>query len=59
MTTHLWAVYRGIVDKPPLLQGVAPAAAVVVAVFEFMFYGCIILSVASLRHRQVRALQPG
>lgn len=46
MITHLWAVYLGIVDKPPMLQGVAPAAAVVVAVFEFMFYWCIILSIA-------------
>lgn len=50
MITHLWAVFWGIVDKPPMLQGVAPAAAVTVAVFEFMFYWCIILSIAALLH---------
>jgi hypothetical protein len=48
MTTHVWAVFLGIVDKPPMLQGVVPAAAVIVAVFEFMFYWCIILSIAVL-----------
>jgi hypothetical protein len=48
MVTHVWAVYRGIVDKPPMLQGASPVAAVVVAIFEFMFYWCIILSVALL-----------
>jgi hypothetical protein len=48
MITHVWAVYLGIVDKPPMLQGVAAAAAVVVAVFEYVFYWCIILSIASV-----------
>jgi hypothetical protein len=51
MITHLWAVFLGIVDKPPLLQGVAPAAAVIVAVFEFIFYWCIILTMSALLHR--------
>jgi hypothetical protein len=50
MVTHLWAVHLGIVDKPLVLQEVAPAAAVVVAVFEYMFYWCIILSLSSLLH---------
>jgi hypothetical protein len=62
MITHMWAVYLGIVAKPPMLQGVDPVAAVVVAVFEFMFYWCIILSVALLlqRGRQwLRALKQG
>lgn len=51
MTTHLWAVYRGIVDRPPMLQGADPVAAIVIAVFEFMFYWCIMLSVALLLRR--------
>ena len=50
MVTHLLAVYLGIVDKPPVLQGAAPVAAVIIAIFEFMFYWCIILSVAVLLH---------
>ncbi|MBN2118202.1 MAG: hypothetical protein JW730_16630 [Anaerolineales bacterium] len=44
--THLWAVQRGIVTKPPLLQGAAPLAAVVIAFFEFNFYWCTILLLA-------------
>jgi hypothetical protein len=57
MMTHLWAVYWGIVDKPPVLQSVAPVSAVIVAVFEFMFYWCIILSVAVLSHQGLRRLR--
>jgi hypothetical protein len=48
MITHIWAVARGLVEKPPMLQGVNPVAAVVIAGFEFMFYWCIMLSIASL-----------
>jgi Na+/serine symporter len=34
-----------------MLQGANPVGAIVIAVFEFMFYWCIMLSVASLlRH---------
>jgi hypothetical protein len=51
MITHIWAVTRGLVDKPPMLQGVDPVAAVVIAGFEFMFYWCIMLSIASLMQR--------
>ena len=51
MVTHVWAVYRGIVDKPPMLQGASPVAAVVIAIFELMLYWCIILSVAGLLWR--------
>ena len=50
MITHLFAVAIGIVNKPPVLQSAAPAAAVIIAIFEFMFYWCIILSVATLLH---------
>jgi hypothetical protein len=46
LLTHVYAVSIGIVSKPPPLQGAAPAAAVIFAVFEFMFYWCVILSVA-------------
>ena len=63
--THLWAVNRGIVDKPPMLQGAAPAAAVTIAIFEFIFYWCIIVSAAALtgktrewiRHRRAARLE--
>jgi hypothetical protein len=67
MVTHVWAVHLGIVDKPPMLQGASPVAAVVFAVFEFTLYWCIILSVAwslwrvwqwftRLAHKQVPAV---
>lgn len=49
--THAWAVQRGIVSKPPLLHAVQPAAALVVAAFEFIFYWCIILSLAYVLRR--------
>jgi hypothetical protein len=38
MMTHLFAVSIGIISKPPVLQGAAPMVAVVMAIFEFMFY---------------------
>ncbi len=44
--THLWAVYRGIVTRPPMLQGASPLAAVTIAFFEYMFYWCTILVLA-------------
>ena len=46
--THIWAVYRGLVTKPPMLQGVSPLAAVVIAFFEYTFYWCVILTAAKL-----------
>jgi hypothetical protein len=57
MITHLFAVSIGIVNKPPVLQGAAPAAAVIFAIFEFMLYWCIILSVAVLLHHGWRKLR--
>jgi hypothetical protein len=45
--THIWAVYRGIVSKPPMLQGASPYGAVMIAFFEFTFYWCTILLVAA------------
>ncbi len=46
--THIWAVYRGVVTKPPMLQGASPFGAVTIAFFEYMFYWCIILLIAKL-----------
>jgi hypothetical protein len=46
--THIWAVYRGIVTKPPMLQGASPLAAIVIAFFEFIFYWCTILVAAKI-----------
>ena len=48
LLTHVLAVSIGIVSKPPALQGAAPAAAVIFAIFEFIFYWCVILSLAVL-----------
>jgi hypothetical protein len=46
--THLWAVYRGVVTGPPMLQGASPLAAVVIAFFEYIFYWCVILVLAEI-----------
>lgn len=43
--THIWAIYRGILEKPPMLQGANPIAAVLIAAFEFIFYWCICLGI--------------
>ena len=47
MLTHIMAVFLGIVDKPPILQGMAPAVAVIIAIFEFVIYWGIILIASS------------
>jgi hypothetical protein len=48
--THIWAINRGILDKPPMLQGVSPLSATVFPFFEFVFYWCVILTIASFIH---------
>lgn len=48
MVTHTWAMLRGLLDKPPMLQGAAPVAVLAVAAVEFIFYWCVVLSIASL-----------
>ncbi|MEW6239437.1 MAG: hypothetical protein AB1564_01335 [Chloroflexota bacterium] len=57
--THAWAVYRGVVIKPPMLQGASPLGAVIFAFFEYIFYWCTILLIAKLmdwlRSRFIRA----
>jgi hypothetical protein len=50
MVSHLWAVSRGIVDRPSMLQGASPVSAVIIAIFEFIFYWCIICAAAALIH---------
>lgn len=45
--THIWAVCRGIVTKPPMLQVASPIGAVVIAFFEYIFYWCTILVLAA------------
>jgi hypothetical protein len=52
--THVWAIYRGILEKPPMLRGASPVAAVVFPFFEFVLYWCITAFVALLAHRIVR-----
>jgi hypothetical protein len=56
--THVWAVSRGIMDRPPLLQGASPIAAVVFAGTEFAFYFCVVLAVANLVGRGGRPGAP-
>jgi hypothetical protein len=54
--THLFAVYRGVVDRPPVLQGASPVAAVLVSFPEFALYWCVILLLAALlKHTDPRA----
>ena len=56
--THIWAVLRGIVTKPPMLQDASPLAAVVIAFFEYIFYWCIILLIAWGIHWVIRRFVP-
>jgi len=41
--THVLAIMRGILEKPPMLQGSDPFAALTIAAFEFIFYWCVCL----------------
>jgi hypothetical protein len=45
MITHIVAIQRGILEKPPILQEAGPVAASIMPIFEFIFYWCIILGV--------------
>jgi hypothetical protein len=49
--THVWAIWRGILEKPPMLRGASPVAAVVFPFFEFVLYWCITVTVATLAQR--------
>jgi len=55
MITHIVAIQRGILEKPPLLQGVSPVAASIMPIFEFIFYWCVILGVAFLWQKRKNA----
>jgi hypothetical protein len=46
--THTWAVFRGLMVRPPMLQGASPLAAVIFAFFEYVFYWCTILLIAGI-----------
>ncbi len=49
--THIWAISRGILEKPPMLQGAGPVAVVVFPIFEFILYWCITVSLTFLVQR--------
>jgi hypothetical protein len=49
----VWAVFRGIVSKPPMLQGASPVAAVIVSVPEFALYFSIIICLATISARLI------
>jgi hypothetical protein len=57
--THLWAISRGILDKPPMLRGASPIAAVVFPIFEFILYWCITVTLAFLMQRLRRGRSHG
>jgi hypothetical protein len=46
--THAWAVFRGLVSKPPLLHGASRLAAIAVSLPEFALYFAAIVGLASL-----------
>jgi hypothetical protein len=55
--THTWAVWRGLVDKPPMLQGASPPAAIGIAFFEFTFYFSIATLISWMLVRLFPALR--
>jgi len=57
--THIWAVYRGVVTKPPMLQGASPLGAVIIAFFEYIFYWCVILTLATIMNWAGMKLERG
>ncbi len=52
MVTHLWGVSRGLIEDPPMLQGVSVLSVAVMPVFEFVFYWCITLTIALFFYRR-------
>jgi hypothetical protein len=49
--THVLAIERGILEKPPMLQGASPISALTIATFEFIFYYCVCLGFTFLFER--------
>jgi hypothetical protein len=43
LVTHILAIHRGILEKPPMLQGASSISALTIATFEFIFYWSICL----------------
>lgn len=56
LTTHILAIHRGILDKPPMLQGASSISALTIATFEFIFYWSICLGFTYLIERLVKKL---
>jgi hypothetical protein len=48
LLTHILAIQRGILEKPPMLQGASPIAALTLATVEFIFYWSICLGFTHL-----------
>jgi len=51
LITHILAIYRGILDKPPMLQGASSISALTIATFEFIFYWSICMGFTYLIDR--------
>jgi hypothetical protein len=51
LTTHILAIHRGILDKPPMLQGASSISALTIATFEFIFYWSICVGFTYLIER--------
>src|SRR4030042_871156 len=51
LITHILAIHRGILDKPPMLQGASSISALTIATFEFIFYWSICLGLTFLFQR--------
>ena len=51
LASHILAILRGILEKPPMLQGASPISALTIAAFEFIFYWSICLGFTFLFER--------
>ncbi len=49
--SHFIAIQRGLLEKPPMLIGASPAAAMTIAAFEFIFYWCACLVITRFTER--------
>ncbi|MBI3172819.1 MAG: hypothetical protein HYZ25_03805 [Chloroflexi bacterium] len=48
--SHAWALTRGLMTRPPMLQGASPLGALILAFFEYLLYWCVILTLAAFLH---------
>jgi len=58
IASHVIAIVRGVLEKPAMLRGASPVAAVTLAFFEFTFYWCVILSAALILRRACERQTP-